>query len=76
MDEITSLFKKLPSTATPDEISDNEFEVLEFFWVRLYSKICNTKQVCEAKRFLFFMDNKKIESIPPIKGTLRQHVFK
>ena len=53
MDEITSLFKKLSSIATPEEISDNEFERLEFFVVRLYSKTCNTKEVNEASRFYF-----------------------
>ena len=37
MDEITPLFKKLSSIATLYEISDDEFELLEFFLVRLYS---------------------------------------
>ena len=31
MDEIISLFKKLSSIATPDEVSYDEFELLEFF---------------------------------------------
>ena len=36
MDEITSLFKKLPSIATSAEISeDDEFELLGFFVARL-----------------------------------------
>ena len=45
MDEITPFFKKLSSIATPDEISDDEFELLAFFVVRLYSKTFNTKEV-------------------------------
>ena len=53
MDEITPLFKKLSFVAALDEISDNEFELLEFFVVRLYSKTCNTKQVNEARRVCF-----------------------
>ena len=76
MDEITSWFKKLSSIATPDKISDGEFEVLEFFLVRLYSESYNTKKLNEARRILFFRDNKVIENIPPTKGALRQHVLR
>ena len=32
MNEITSWFKKLSSVATPEEISGDEFELLEFFF--------------------------------------------
>ena len=76
MGEITLLFKKLSSIATPDEISDDEFELLEFFVVKLYLKTCNTKEVNVARRILFPRDNKVIEKIPPTKGALRQHVLK
>ena len=34
--------KKLSSVATPGEINDDEFEMLEFSVVRLYSKTYNT----------------------------------
>ena len=76
MDEITPLFQKLFSIATPDEISDDEFELLEFFVVRLYSKTCNTKEVIKARRILFSRDNNVIENIPPTKGAPRQHVLR
>ena len=49
MDEITPLFKKLFSVATLNEINDDEFKLLEFYVVRLYSKTCNTKEVNEAR---------------------------
>ena len=75
-DKITPLLKKLSSTATPDEISDDEFELLEFFVVRLYPKTCNTKENSEASRILFSRDNKVIENIPPTKEALRQHVLR
>ena len=74
MDEITLLFKKLPSIATPDEINDIEFELLEFFVVRLYSNTCNIKEVNDVRRILFSRDNKVNENIPPTKGVLRQHI--
>ena len=67
IDETTSLFKKLSS----DEISDNEFELLEFFVVRLYSKTCNTKELNEARQTLFSRDKKVIENIPLTKGALK-----
>ena len=65
----------MPSIATLDRISDNEFELLEFFVVRLYSKTYNTKQLNEARWVLFSRDNNVIENIPPTKGELRQHVL-
>lgn len=39
MNEITPLFKKLFSIAIPDEISDDEYELLELFVVRLFKKL-------------------------------------
>ena len=76
MNEITPVFKKLFSIATPDEVSDDEFKLLEFFVVRLYSKTCNTKEMNEARHILFFRDNKVIKNIPPTKEALRHHVLR
>ena len=76
MDEITPLFQKFSSIATLDEISDDEFELFEFFVVRLYSKTCNTKEVNKARQMLFSRDKKVIENNPPTKGELRQHVLR
>ena len=71
-------YLKIVSIATPDEISDDEFELLAFFLVRLYSKTCNAKEVNEARRIPFSRDNKVIPptNIPPTKRALRQHVFR
>ena len=44
MDEITSLFKKLSSIATPDKISDDEFELLKSLVVRLFQKRTTQKK--------------------------------
>ena len=66
----------MSSIAAPDEISDDEFELLEFFVVRSYSKTYNTKEVNEARQILFSRDNNVIENIPPTKGVLRQHVLR
>ena len=44
MDEIPPLFKKLSSTATLDEIRDDEPKLIEFYVVRLYSKLATQKK--------------------------------
>ena len=72
IDWITPLFKKL----TPDEISGNEFELLEVFAGRLYWKTCNTKEVNEERQILFLRDKKVIENNPPTKSVLRKHVLR
>ena len=72
MDEITPLFKKLFSVATLNEINDDEFKLLEFYVVRLYSKTCNTKEVNGARWNLFSRDNKMIKNVLPTKGVLKQ----
>ena len=48
----------LSSIATPDEISDDKFELREFFVVRLYSKTYSTIEINEARRILFSRDKK------------------
>ena len=75
MNEIPLLFKKLSSIATPDGITDDEFELLELFVVRLCSKTCNTNEVNEARRILFSKNNKVIKNIPPTKEALRPQVL-
>ena len=76
MDDITLLFQKLPSVATPNKISGGEFELLEFFVEKLYLKTCHTKEVNEARGILFYRDNKVIGNIRPTKGALIQHVLR
>ena len=76
MDEISPLYIKLSSATTLNKISDDEFELLEFFLVRLYSKTCNIKEVNEARQILFSWDNKVIENTPPTKGAPMQHVLR
>ena len=76
MDGITSLFKNLSSISTRDKIGGDEFELLEFFVVRLYSKTFNTKEVNKTRWNLFSKDNKVIESNPPTKLALRQDVLR
>ena len=76
MDGITSLFKKLSSISTRDKIGGDEFELLEFFVIRLCSKTFNTKEVNKTRWNLFSKDNKVIESIPPTKLALRQDLLR
>ena len=66
----------MSSVAIPYKISNDEFELLEFFVVILYSKTCNTKEANEARRIMISRDNKVIENIPPTKGALRQNALR
>ena len=72
-----SIFKKLLSIAAPDEFSDDEFGLLEFFVVRLYSKIFKTKEANEARHSFFHgCSDPPTKNIPPAKEALRQHVLR
>ena len=62
--------------ATTDEISEDEFETLEFSVARLNSKTCNTKELNKERRILFSKDNKVIENIPPTEAALREHILR
>ena len=60
----------------PDEISEDKFDLFEFFLVILYTKTCNIREVNEARWILFSRNNKVIEKLLPTKGALRQHVLR
>ena len=75
-EEITSVFIRLSSVTSPDDIMENEIEAMETFVVHLYSKTCNTTDVNEARKILFCRDNRSIENIPPTKQALIQHILR
>ena len=78
MDEITSLFKKLPSIATPAEISDDdELELLDFFVAKIIiQKLATQKKWKRQEEFFFSSDNKVIENMRPTQGASRHHVLR
>ena len=67
-------FKQNGNSYNVSKISEQEFKLLERFFVFLYSHTCNTDDVNIAHRMLF--TNRSIENIPPTAGTLKHHVLR
>ena len=75
-DEMTPLFTKLSIITLPDEIEQDDFNLIQAFVVSLYSKTCNTRNANEARKILFSRDNRTIGNIPPTREALLQHVLR
>ena len=75
-DELTPIFCRLPGIESTNDISDLEFQFIETFVIRLYSKTCNTNDVNEARKILFARENRQIENIPPTRAALKQHLYR
>ena len=69
-------FKQNGNCYYVSKISEQEFKLLERFFVFLYSHTCNTDDVNIAQRMLFTNGNRSVENIPPTAGTLKHHVLR
>ena len=56
------------------EVTDDDMDNIERFFVLLYSRTSSLKKVNEARKQLFAQGNRQSENIPPTKEALRQHV--
>ena len=74
--EITPLFCKLSQINSADDITEDEYRLIEKFVVVLYSRTCNAETVNAARRKLFAHENRTIENIPPTKAALYQHILR
>ena len=51
-DELTPIFCRLPGIESTNDISDLEFQFIETFVIRLYSKTCTTNDVNGKKNLI------------------------
>ena len=58
----------------PAEVTNDDMDEIERFFVVLYKRTSPLKKVNEARKQLFAHGNRKVENIPPTKEALRQHV--
>ena len=73
--EATQVFTKLGKLQSPEQIDDVDWQILEQFFVVLYSSTCNTRHVEEARRKLF-TSGRPLQNIPPTAAALNQHVLR
>ena len=58
----------------PAEVTTDDMDEIERFFVVLYKRTSPLKKVNEARKQLFAHGNRKVENIPPTKEALHQHV--
>lgn len=58
----------------PAEVTDDDMDNIERFFVVLHSRTSPLKKVNEARKQLFAQGNRQSENTPPTKEALRQHV--
>ena len=64
MPEITSIFAKLSKVTVPAEITQEDYKLIEKFFIVLYSTKTNTEDINSAQRMLFTHGGRTIENIP------------
>ncbi|XP_063958716.1 uncharacterized protein LOC135154779 [Lytechinus pictus] len=72
MPNLGEVFNRLSNA--PFEVTNDDMDTIERFFVVLYSRTSSLKKVNEARKQLFAQGNRQLENIPPTKEALRQHV--
>ena len=57
----------------PAELTDDDMDTIERFFVLLYNRTSSLKKVNEARKQMFAKGNRQLENIPPTREALRQH---
>ena len=64
------------SLSCNDVLSTEDFQLIERFVVLLYDRSSLCEDVDSCRRVLFTSKNRDMESIPPTKDALKQHVLR
>ena len=67
--------KHLLVMKNPEQIHENDFSLIESYFVWLYSRTRETVKVNELGKILY-TNGKSIENIPPTEGALHQHIWR
>ena len=62
--------------ANPGAPPDKELAIIEQYFVYLYDRSSETSMVNAARLDLFCRKGRPIESIPPTRGALMQHILR
>lgn len=57
----------------PGELTNDDMDIIERFFVLLYNRTSCLKKVNEARKHMFAKGNRQLENIPPTREALRQH---
>ena len=61
--------------ANPDVLPDEELAIIEQYFVYLYDRSSEASTVNAARLDLFCRKGRPVESIPPTRGALIQHIL-
>ena len=71
----TSIFAKLSKVTAPAEIAQEDYKLIEKFFIVLYSTTTNSYDINSARRMLLTHQVRSIGSIPPTLEALKQHIL-
>ena len=71
--DVTPVFQKL--SQCPEEISTNDFGIIQKFIIYLYDKSSNESKVDNARIVMFTQKNKEYNNIPPTEDALKMHAL-
>lgn len=74
MPEMTQTFIKIKNNPESVTIQSPEMTELQIYFIANYSKNCAVSDINEARQHMFTTGLKTLESIPPTKNALFQHV--
>ena len=73
-DDITPVFEKYSHHSQHNQIKDEGIRILERFTCLLYSRTLTFQSVNECRRLLFTKQCRQVDTIPPTKDALLQHI--
>lgn len=70
----TFFILRLSSLSSTCELTEDDKMKIERFVILLYDKSSPSKDINESRRLMFTQKKRSIESIPPTRDALNQHV--
>ena len=73
-DDITPVFEKYSHHSQHTQVKEEDTRILKRFNCLLYSRTTTLARMNECRRHLFTKQCRQVETVPPTKDTLLQHI--